>query len=582
MLRRMFIVAAMIAMVACSSGAVNGTLPSTSGVGQPSHSIGTLHRAKGKLMLRIHVPKRHRHERVKVMRHGKPAYISPATQAMTVALSGPTSLTETVSLQPTAQGCTSSLTGTFCTLTLSGLAPGNYTATVGTYDAVTCPPSPGSCSIPPSANELSSAQNVGFTIVAGQNNAIGITLGGIPTAVALVPDANSTLSGGTSSGYTLSKCGSDTVSVIGVDADDNYILGAGAPTPSLTSDSATLTVATPAPASPNAFTITRPTTDLPAGGSTVHLTASVTPVDGGASAVTGSAIAMTFGNQICGVITEYPIPTANSDPQHIVKGPDGAMWFTEVNAEKIGRITSDGTITETSTEPAMPLGITSGSDGALWFTGYGSDQVDRMTTAGTITNAYSTTISQPRGITSGPDGALWFVGANGVGTVTTGGTVTEYTSGFTSAGMNIVTGADGALWFTECAPSKIGRITTTGTITETPLPAGYSYPINIASGPDDALWFFNSASVARITTDGIITEYASVSTDVNSTITTGADGALWFVNCASHQLERMTTNAVVTAQYPIPTPSFVGGIAPGPNATLWFTDNDANVIGKVQ
>jgi streptogramin lyase len=41
-------------------------------------------------------------------------------------------------------------------------------------------------------------------------------------------------------------------------------------------------------------------------------------------------------------ITEFTIPTANSGPNGITAGPDGALWFTEAAANKIGRITTAG------------------------------------------------------------------------------------------------------------------------------------------------------------------------------------------------------------------------------------------------
>jgi streptogramin lyase len=41
-------------------------------------------------------------------------------------------------------------------------------------------------------------------------------------------------------------------------------------------------------------------------------------------------------------ITEFTIPTANSSPAGIKAGPDGALWFTEAAANKIGRITTAG------------------------------------------------------------------------------------------------------------------------------------------------------------------------------------------------------------------------------------------------
>src|SRR5579872_4200212 len=47
-----------------------------------------------------------------------------------------------------------------------------------------------------------------------------------------------------------------------------------------------------------------------------------------------------------GPINEYTIPTADSFPGDIVKGPDGASWFTESEGNKIARISTTGQFTE--------------------------------------------------------------------------------------------------------------------------------------------------------------------------------------------------------------------------------------------
>src|SRR5687767_7975121 len=59
-------------------------------------------------------------------------------------------------------------------------------------------------------------------------------------------------------------------------------------------------------------------------------------------------------------ITEFVVPTPNSQPAGITVGPDGALWFTEENGHKIGRITTDGAITEypIPTVPSAPGEIT--------------------------------------------------------------------------------------------------------------------------------------------------------------------------------------------------------------------------------
>ena len=76
-------------------------------------------------------------------------------------------------------------------------------------------------------------------------------------------------------------------------------------------------------------------------------------------------------------IGEYPVPTANSKPEDITAGPDGALWFTEDYGNKIGRITTAGVITEypVPTANSYPEGIVAGPDGALWFTEYYGNRI---------------------------------------------------------------------------------------------------------------------------------------------------------------------------------------------------------------
>jgi virginiamycin B lyase len=121
----------------------------------------------------------------------------------------------------------------------------------------------------------------------------------------------------------------------------------------------------------------------------------------------------------------------------------------------------------------VPGGITTGPDGALWFTGSISSKIGRITTDGKVTEfALPNSNSQPWGITMGPDGALWFTEAscvrqpgprcgigNKIGRITTTGLVTEFTVPSDGSGPHsITTGPDGALWFTEYYGSRVGRL----------------------------------------------------------------------------------------------------------------------------
>src|ERR1700722_7773061 len=135
------------------------------------------------------------------------------------------------------------------------------------------------------------------------------------------------------------------------------------------------------------------------------------------------------------------------------------------------------------TASGSPAGITVGPDGALWFTENQGNRIGRMTTAGVYTHyEVPTPRSGVDSITVGPDGALWFTEnqRNNIGRITTDGGFTEYvvtTPGSGPAG--IATGPDGALWFTESAAGRIGRITRTGEIGEYPIPTPDAGPRHI-------------------------------------------------------------------------------------------------------
>jgi streptogramin lyase len=148
--------------------------------------------------------------------------------------------------------------------------------------------------------------------------------------------------------------------------------------------------------------------------------------------------------------TEYPQTCGVA--WGITAGPDGAMWFAEWQASKIGRITASGVISEYPLTPGCgPEQIAPGPDGGLWFTEYDGNKIGRITTAGVITEfSLSGAAGFAGGIAAGPDGNLWFTESGKIGRITTAGVVSEYplpTPGNLSFG--IAAGPDGAMWFTQ-------------------------------------------------------------------------------------------------------------------------------------
>ena len=263
--------------------------------------------------------------------------------------------------------------------------------------------------------------------------------------------------------------------------------------------------------------------------------------------------------------------TANATPHRIAVGPDGNMWFSEsANPGGLARITPTGVVTElrggvTPNFPVneTPAGLTAGPDGNVWMVTTGNPgRILRVTTAGAVTPFTGGVTSGfsantfPVNIVTGPDGNLWFAEAVGqrIGRVNLadGGpvTVTEFGSGITAGSLPqwITVGPDGALWFTEGGnPGGIGRITTSGTVTEfrpgmTPGLRPNAAPAGIAAGPDGNLWFVevtDPGRIVRITPEGVVTAFTGGVTPglpANGfpiSIAAGFDGQMWFTMGAS-------------------------------------------------
>ena len=264
-----------------------------------------------------------------------------------------------------------------------------------------------------------------------------------------------------------------------------------------------------------------------------------------------------------GVMTDHPLPPDGQTYPNgrgigdITVGPDGALWFTESAPGRIGRITTDGVITELSLAPGrQPQHITLGPDGALWYTEF-ADRVGRITTDGAVTEyamppCGPTCRPHPADIVAGPDGALWFtnLGDNRLWRITTSGQLTAFDRFIVQVGALMV-GPDDALWFTAADTAgpddHIGRMTTAGVMSAFPLPLyprpTYNGDNNLApgaltTGPDDALWFTSSRVnvIGRMTWNGQVTLHElpdAPGTDdlwVSRAIVTGPDHALWITN----------------------------------------------------
>ncbi|HKY76707.1 MAG TPA: hypothetical protein VJS45_11225, partial [Acidimicrobiia bacterium] len=223
-----------------------------------------------------------------------------------------------------------------------------------------------------------------------------------------------------------------------------------------------------------------------------------------------------------GTVTEFPLPAANRNgvfssgpyspgseinPRGIMAGPDGAMWFVESGGDQIGRITTDGVITEyplprRDTERSWPTGPILGPDKALWF--YESyagklgriDPVTKVITERPVELGHFTSaMDMPQfwDMVRGPDGGFYFTDqVKTIARVTTTGKLTRFAIAPADGVRSMVAGPDGQIWFAAQRSPGLFRMTTKGAVTHlwtpTGAPRAWESFGGMALGSDGAVW----------------------------------------------------------------------------------------------
>jgi virginiamycin B lyase len=171
-----------------------------------------------------------------------------------------------------------------------------------------------------------------------------------------------------------------------------------------------------------------------------------------------------------GQTQQYPLSTVKStqslNPYGITIDPQGKVWFTEASTNHIGRLDpKTGQISyfsmQGSSTPLME--IAADAYGIIWATSFSSGLLLSFNPkTATFKPYYAPTSGGLYGITTTPGGQVWV-------TITAGNAIAnldpttnifkEYTipsSG--SLPLGVVMGANNALWFTEAGSNKIGML----------------------------------------------------------------------------------------------------------------------------
>jgi streptogramin lyase len=257
----------------------------------------------------------------------------------------------------------------------------------------------------------------------------------------------------------------------------------------------------------------------------------------------------------------------NREPSDMAVGPEGNMWVSEVGVAdepgQILQITPAGVI-KRITIPQLESAefcecyvvgaraVTAGLNRSMWFTDTALD-IHHKPFIGSVDESENVVeheiplgsgpnepvVSMPTGIARGPDEAMWFTdqghsaaGDNLIGRLSSSGTITEFAlpsgAGRPTA---IAEGSDGNMWFTEPGLNRIGRITPGGAITEFPASSVGVSLNNLVLAPDDNLWFGGGdRAVGWISPQGIVREAEPDFVDEGSVVglTLAPENELWF------------------------------------------------------
>ena len=82
-----------------------------------------------------------------------------------------------------------------------------------------------------------------------------------------------------------------------------------------------------------------------------------------------------------GQISEFPTGGKETSPKGITVGPDGNIWYTDLDKNRVGRMTLEGEVTDYPLKKGyrQVQGITAGPDGNIWFTETHANTVSRLT-----------------------------------------------------------------------------------------------------------------------------------------------------------------------------------------------------------
>lgn len=222
-------------------------------------------------------------------------------------------------------------------------------------------------------------------------------------------------------------------------------------------------------------------------------------------------------------IREWSVPTKGAHPHDPAVGIDGALWFTEQMANKLGRLDpATGTFKEyplVEGKNSGPHGLVADKEGNIWYTanfgGY-IGKLDPRTGKVTEYKMPDDSVDDPHTAAFDPHEILWFTaqGGNAVGRLDprTGKIELKKVQTEDALPYGIQINSKGVPFFCELGTNKMGKINpVTMELTEYKLPEGVR-PRRLMIAADDTVYFtdFKDGHLGRLDpSNGAVKMWAS-------------------------------------------------------------------------
>ena len=293
-----------------------------------------------------------------------------------------------------------------------------------------------------------------------------------------------------------------------------------------------------------------------------------------------------------GMLKQFKVPTADSQPRAITSGSDGNRWFTEGTEftgapAKIGRITSAGAVTEFPVDcnGCIITDIARGPGDTLYFT-------SNDASLGSINTAGQQLASVPLPNSSALGGNLavhgddvWITDFNNDSLWRYNITSGQFTQLPVPEPADVAVDGLGTVWFTAPLDGAIDRLDpATGTVASTD--AGGLIPRELAVATDGQVWFtarFTPQGVGRLDPDTnphVVTTFPLTNVGPEG-IAASPDGSMWFTQTTKGNIASIDNAGVITETKTV-RGSEPFGITVAANGDPWYTMMSANRIATVQ